>query len=851
MADMKDVEALLAQARDMPYGEARTVLVEGALRLAESAADDMAAFDARMELTECYTYGAEPAKSFATFSRCLAEFDAEPAAFGELRMLTLLWHFKWIVGGLTKFPEVPLARAYDALDDMERRYREAGQGLQVIYAYRCRVAQHVGDPSADDWFTRWRTEPSGRLSDCEGCDPTGQVEFLASRRRDAVAVELAAPIVAGTLTCAEQPQGILTALLVPYVRTGRTAEATAAHRRAYRIMRGRPAYVEDLAAHLEFCALTGNEARGLEILRAELPLLEQAPSPRADMTFASAAALLLRRVAESGHASVDDEALGEELAARARATAARFDRRNGTDEQGRRVEERLAAGPLAGFLPLSPHAKRVIVTPPPLAAETAEELMDLAEAAWTSGDVDRALAAWERFDQRFPGRLPARRADGRGLAVAVRGDLEGAAAEWARAADLHRSAGDEARHQAALGRLGLVYCRIGRAAEGLPLVEASLAALKDDARYATAALSRLAQALAIEGRLDDALALLADADAEAGADAADGELLLLRANLLESVGRLEAALPVAAAAREALRAAGDRDSLARAALLYGQLLTQDEFDPEEVLAAYGEAVALLPRGDLDTRATAHACRGELLVRLGRGGEGAEDLIEAVALFTAVGDAGRAALARLELGEAYLMTGRPLDAAEAAEEALAVLDEPERRLALLSVRGRAAAELGEHEAALADLAVVARDQPEPWDRGRAHEQSAAILDQLDRDAEAAQAFEAAAILYAEAGDRDGRVRALRRSAASLRWSGAYAESLDRFVAVREAARELDDPRWDDAATAWEEARTLAALDRQPEALTRAAAARDGFLAVGDEEGAERAEWLLDALRTPDI
>jgi tetratricopeptide (TPR) repeat protein len=865
-----EISALLEQAGAMPYGEARSVLVEGALRRAEALGDDVLAFDARMELTECYTHGGEPAKSFATFSRCLAEFDAEPARFDRMRMLTLLWHFKWIVSGLTKFPEVPLVRAYDALDDMERRYREAGEGLQPVYAHRCHIAAHVGDPSADDWFIRWRTEPRGTLSDCEGCDPTAQVEFLVSRGRDTTAVELAAPIVAGTLTCTEQPQDILTALLVPYVRTGRTAEAAAAHRRAYRVMRGRAHNVEELAAHLSFCALTGNEARGLEILRAELPLLDRAPSPRAEMAFAASAALLLRRVAESGYGSADDQATQERLAARARSIAARFDQRNGTAEQGKRVEAVLAAEPLSGFLPLTPHAKRVVVPAAPPAAETAgtagiagtggtaEELMNQAEAAWSAGDLDRALGAWERFDQRFPGQLPGRRADGRGLAAAVRGDLDGAAAEWARAAGLHRAAGDQRRHHAALGRLGLTYCQRGRIAEGLPLVEASHKALKAsraaaepsqafgafevEARYARAAMSRLAQALAIAGRTGEAVALLADAT--------DGELLLLRANLL-APARPGDALAAVIQARDALRAVGDRDSLARAALLHAHLLVQDAFDPEEVLGAYGEAVALLSRRDLDTRAVAHAERGELLVRLGRGAEGAEDLIEAVALFTAIGEHERAALARIELGEAYLMTGRPLDAAEAAEEALGLLDDDAQllaqRLALRSVRGRAAAELGEFEAALADLTDVAERQPDPWDRARAREQAGDVLDQLDRDAEAADAFEAAAGLYASAGDPQGQVRALRRSAVSLRWAGDFAASLGRFTAVRGVVGGLDDPRWDEAATSWEEARTLAALDRVPEALGRAAAARDGFQALGDEEGVERAEWLLGIIR----
>ena len=44
---------------------------------------------------------------------------------------------------------------------------------------------------------------------------------------------------AGRLSCTEQPQTILSGLMVPYLRTGRLEEAADAHRRSYRLMRGK------------------------------------------------------------------------------------------------------------------------------------------------------------------------------------------------------------------------------------------------------------------------------------------------------------------------------------------------------------------------------------------------------------------------------------------------------------------------------------------------------------------------------------------------------------------------------------------------------------------------------------
>ncbi|HSK96804.1 MAG TPA: hypothetical protein VK891_09325, partial [Euzebyales bacterium] len=288
------VSELLEDARDMPYGAAKTLLVEEAVRAADAAGDADLAFEARMELVEAYQFGAEPGRSFVPFSWCVAAYDADPDRHAE-HLHSLLWDFKWMVGNLTDFPEIPLDRTYAVLDDMERRWRDGGHSLHAVHRYRELVAAHVGDVATElEQFRLWCAAPRDDLSNCIGCDPTGKIEHLNRHRRYEEAVELAAPVLQGRMTCREQPRQILTALLKPYVHTGRFAEAADAHRRAYRSLRDDRGELEPIASHVDFCALTGNEVRALEMVERHLSWLDDAPSPHAEMSFAAAAALALR-----------------------------------------------------------------------------------------------------------------------------------------------------------------------------------------------------------------------------------------------------------------------------------------------------------------------------------------------------------------------------------------------------------------------------------------------------------------------------------------------------------------------------------------------------------------------------
>src|SRR5262249_9380067 len=162
-----------------------------------------------------------------------------------------------------------------------------GHSLHAVYRQRWGIAHHVGDATAaDEWYARWCAAPRDQNSDCEGCDPGAKATHLVERRRDEEAIALAEPVLARRLTCAERPPpSTAPALLLPSLRTGRLVEAADAHRRAYRAVRGNLADLGSVADHLIFCARTGNEVRGLEIVQRHLGWLSRSPSPWATMRF--------------------------------------------------------------------------------------------------------------------------------------------------------------------------------------------------------------------------------------------------------------------------------------------------------------------------------------------------------------------------------------------------------------------------------------------------------------------------------------------------------------------------------------------------------------------------------------
>ncbi|WP_329189334.1 tetratricopeptide repeat protein [Actinacidiphila glaucinigra] len=784
------IRRALRQNRDEPEGRARNAVAERLVAEAEATGDTPLLLQALFNLVNAYAYSSERDKFFVPFARLLRMWDERPGDFDGESAHHLHWIFKWVAGNMLDQPGIPLASIEKWQREMEHRYRLAGHSERAVHQGEFRIARHLGDTArAEAAHAAWLAADRDAMADCHACELHGQGSWQVDRGRDEEALRTWEPVLAGQYTCAHEPHNVLASSLLPLVRLGRLDEARAHHLRGYRLVRPMESMRGAVSGHVEFCALTGNEARALEILAEHPAYFTDTGDPDTLMDHLAVTGLLMRRLVALGHGdrSVPGPA-GTDWTARAllahaereaAAVSARFDARNGNDAVSRRLRERLAAGPLVERLPLGVRARQRLIAPAaaqpvPAAAAVPADREDvgalLAEARALSDaqhpDAGAAWAAAGRAAERTGTALGdpdrAEIADHAGIAAFT--DPGTAVPLFDTAAELYEAAGKPG--EAAACRVRAAYAkalaeRTGRASAALDAAVHALRELHDagraTARQLTGAwLARLevgppgagdeAELLRIiafaeehrdeermAGRLADAITLHARHTAARGDVGACAGLFARAARLHH-----EAGTPWYAAEPEALLADlslqrddhATAEESARAALEHGAtaLGPVHRAHLHTVLAA-----ALAARG-ADTEATDHALEG---AHWADEGDMSEEL---------------GAWARLVLGGALLREGRAAESATVLETALPDLVRAHHDGRVVQARwwlGEALRDLDEPRAA-AEQFLLAAEIAQDWEEQQDHAVLANLAaDSLERAGlagEAAQAYSRAGELW---------------------------------------------------------------------------------------------------------
>ncbi|MFF1410111.1 tetratricopeptide repeat protein [Streptomyces sp. NPDC058289] len=410
----EEIERGLAENRRAPGGAARNAHAE-ALSAAAEATGDRPLFRAALDnLINAYLYSSESPKMLVPFARLLQEYDKDPGAFDEWDAHSLFWQFKWVASAIGHSPEIPLESAAGWLDEMERRYRIAGYSERPVREAELWLADATADDErAGRAYARWQAADRDDMSDCHACELNSQGHYAMLRGDDAEALEVWQPVLSGEQTCAEEPHRVLAASLLPLVRLGRLDEARSAHLRGYRMARGKESLLPSVGRHIEFCALTGNESRGLEILAEHAAHVAPLANLSDQLAFHGGILVLLRRLTELGHGqspAVPYEGspctvseLYEALRAGSLDIARRFDARNGSTRVSERFLARIGAAPVAAVLPLGVRSSALAALPQPsptpaLVAAPAEGFAELVERARAARDLGHpgADALWEQ-----------------------------------------------------------------------------------------------------------------------------------------------------------------------------------------------------------------------------------------------------------------------------------------------------------------------------------------------------------------------------------------------------------------------------------------------------------------------
>ncbi|MFF2305616.1 hypothetical protein ACFVVP_24250 [Streptomyces sp. NPDC058128] len=348
------VEAL-RENNERPHGLPRTVTAEELVEAAEPFDKPDVLVTALLELMSAYEFTGEHRKSPVVFARLLKLWDTAPESFSQWEAHQVFWRFKWVTTSLLQVPEMPLASVRSWIEQMRGRYEAAEHGMQPVAAMRYHVALHTGS-GLDDAYDLWATRPRTELSDCEACETRHFAWHQVVAGDDAGALDTWRPVFDGAQSCTEEPQVSQARALLPLLRLGRTDEARSHHLTGYRRVRGHTGMQEEVGLHLEFCALSRNEGRGLEILAENRPLFEATGAPLAHLEFLTGVEVLLARLVGDGHGDTPvagppgrtwtAAGLSAHVRSEADRLSAAFDARNGTPAVGDRRRSRLERRPL-------------------------------------------------------------------------------------------------------------------------------------------------------------------------------------------------------------------------------------------------------------------------------------------------------------------------------------------------------------------------------------------------------------------------------------------------------------------------------------------------------------------------
>ncbi|WP_327096289.1 hypothetical protein OIE68_41280 [Nocardia vinacea] len=391
--DTSEIRSALAQSRSLPPGRGRTERLEMLAAEAKSGPDRALEGSVLLELAQAYAYAGERDLAPVAYGRLLRIYDDFPAELGPMTH-SVHWYLKWLTWGLIENPAVPLQTTYRWLDELESRYRQRGYSARPVLALRSDLARELGQHDlAAELLDAARAAPRDSMSDCDACERNQWGANYAQAGDDESALESWRPVIDGARSCAEEPHRVLGQALLPMLRTGRTAEARSAHLTGYPLVRHLPDLRRSVGEHIEFCALTGNEARGLEMLAKHAAWLTDSGADAAiRLAFISGVCVLLRRLTERdlgalevGAGTVDS--VCAELSVEIGELAARYDARNGNSVVSERVTARLAQQPLVDHLPLGVRntlprkVSAVVPARTATAEEQAEDALQLAELA--------------------------------------------------------------------------------------------------------------------------------------------------------------------------------------------------------------------------------------------------------------------------------------------------------------------------------------------------------------------------------------------------------------------------------------------------------------------------------------
>ena len=183
----------------------------------------------------------------------LKESESEYPNFDDF--VDCLWKFKWIVSGVAKSSMIEKELIDEANEAMLFYYERMELSLAAYYKALMNQNIDMGDTrEAKANYELWKKLAKDDMADCEACEASDEIAYLNFAGEHAAALELAAPILSGELTCGEVPHTTYAPILFSMIKTGKIEEAKALLPKAAATIESNPRVINEIAPLIEIAA---------------------------------------------------------------------------------------------------------------------------------------------------------------------------------------------------------------------------------------------------------------------------------------------------------------------------------------------------------------------------------------------------------------------------------------------------------------------------------------------------------------------------------------------------------------------------------------------------------------------
>ena len=292
---MDTYDELIDRIYSVPEGPEQIAYMEELVRLADSNNDISTAYRARREIARVANEEGFPEKAIVAFSWCLAKFDEDE----ELdHWHSLLWQYKVILEMIPVFHTVSREQIVNMQEDMAKRCARFGETERTAHYYRAWNHMRMGDyEKALDFQKNYIAMPRTAMSDCLACERDRQVELLSRMKMDDEALNSAAPILSGEMSCGEVPEFTNAHVTRTYLRTGDLNAAKKLHKKAYKRVTGERKYLGTIGDLMLTPVRDRNFRQGVNMFTKHFPAALDTASTELRFRFLSASALLMESLA--------------------------------------------------------------------------------------------------------------------------------------------------------------------------------------------------------------------------------------------------------------------------------------------------------------------------------------------------------------------------------------------------------------------------------------------------------------------------------------------------------------------------------------------------------------------------